>query len=370
MTDVIIFTEDPGAANYILDLPENLSAIGISCIILADGPSKEYLKQRNINYLDVSNLSATSIIETYSPKLVLVGTSENKNSLGFELIIQAKNNNIVTASFIDMVVNASERFKGVSNDPLRYCPDWLLVPDIITKNEYIKIGFNSNRVRVCGHPCYDRALRFSREWSNNEANLKNELFINTRCNQKIIVFISESKDELNPVASIYNDNYILRGRGKSKFRTHIILEEILDAIKQISPKPYLIVRLHPKNIIKEFSNYFNEVDMFHENSNPLPLLMKSDLVIGMSSMLLMEAALIGAPTLSLLPVKSEANWLPNTKNGYTEVITDRSLIKNRIEYFLDDIDSKGNNLEFGNMVAPDSIEKVKCTIKKIINEEI
>jgi hypothetical protein len=370
MTDVIIFTEDPGAANYILDLPENLSAIGISCIILADGPSKEYLKQRNINYLDASTLSATSIIETYTPKLVLVGTSENKKSLGLELIIKAKKNDIITASFIDMIVNTSERFKGTSNDPLKYCPDWLLVPDSITKNEYIKIGFNSNRVRVCGHPCYDRALKFSREWNNNEGNLKNELFINTTHNQKIIVFISESKDELNPAASNYNNNYIFRGRGKSKFRTHIILEEILDAIKQISPKPYLIVRLHPKNIIKEFSNYFTEVDMFHENSNPLSLLMKSDLVIGMSSMLLMEAALIGKPTLSLLPIESEANWLPNTKNGHTEVITDKSLIKNRIEYFLHNQDSKGNNLEFGNLFAPNSIEKVKYIIKRIINEDI
>jgi hypothetical protein len=367
MSEVIIYTEDPGAANYILNLPKKLALIGIDSLILADGSSREYLKQRNIDYVDVSQYSAISIIDKYSPKLILIGTSENKKSLGLELISQANVNDIVTVGYIDMLVNADVRFKGESDNAMKYAPDWLFVPDDVTKVKYIEIGFDENKIKICGHPHYDRVKNYLEDWNAGEIMDNNAHLDDIEGDKKIIVFISESRDELNPSASIYNDNYSLRGRGNSDFRTHIVLEELLDAIKHISPKPYLIVRLHPKNKIEEFSDYINEVDEFNQDGNPLALLMKSDLVVGMTSMLLMESAILGAPSLCLLPIADEANWLPNTANGYTDVITDKKKIMMKIEAVFKNKKHQIKNKELDMLFISGAISKIAKNVEHIMN---
>ena len=48
-TDVLIFVEDPGAVNYVAQLPAALSESGLRVRLLADGFAKDHLRERGID---------------------------------------------------------------------------------------------------------------------------------------------------------------------------------------------------------------------------------------------------------------------------------------------------------------------------------
>jgi hypothetical protein len=119
----------------------------------------------------------------------------------------------------------------------------------------------------------------------------------------------------------------LHGRGGSERRADIVFEEILDSSALISPRPFLALRLHPKNSREEFARYLAEVDFVSQGGDALELIWSSDLVLGMSSILLMEAALAGRPTLSVVPRESEREWCPSVTEGLTPCVTTRRELK-------------------------------------------
>ena len=62
--DVLIVVEDPGAANFVVELPTELKRAGLSCQILAIGYAWDYLVDREIECLKYpAGLSAKSLVE-------------------------------------------------------------------------------------------------------------------------------------------------------------------------------------------------------------------------------------------------------------------------------------------------------------------
>jgi predicted glycosyltransferase len=103
----------------------------------------------------------------------------------------------------------------------------------------------------------------------------------------------------------------------------------------MQPQPFFILRLHPKNTREEFACYLPEVDMVSQGGDPLDLVWISDLVLGLSSMLLMEAALVGRPTISIVPRECESEWSPSVTEGLTPCATTRNglrkILANRVD---------------------------------------
>jgi predicted glycosyltransferase len=121
--------------------------------------------------------------------------------------------------------------------------------------------------------------------------------------------------------------YTLHGRGSSDRRADIVLEEVLDAAALLEPRPYVVLRLHPKNSREEFARYLNEVDLVSEGGDPIELIWASDLVVGLSSILLMEAAVAGRPTLSVVPREAERVWSPSVMEELTPCVTTRKALR-------------------------------------------
>jgi hypothetical protein len=324
MIDCLIYVEDPGAVNFIMNLPKILNSNGYKSIILANGASCQYLDARGISYDDVSIKSPKQILDFYKPSVFLVGTSENINSLGLLLTNQAKLLNIMTIGFVDMVCNAKRRFKGYSSNSLFYSPEVLLVPDLNTKDTYVGLGYNDGNVIVTGHPHYEFVYNWGKKASNKDKTLlRNEIFPEALNSRPVVVFISEGKDLLDETASLRNDKYSLVGRGGSNFRTLIALEELIDGLVSANLKAHIVLRLHPKDNKSDYENIINEVSQLSIEENPLEVVFAADLVVGMTSMLLLEASILEIPTLSILPIESEKKWMPNTLSGVTKVVSNR-----------------------------------------------
>ena len=247
-----------------------------------------------------------------------------------------------------MLTNAGERFKGDSLNPIEYEPDLLIVTDQPTKNAYINLGINSDNIFVCRHPQEDRIKNLKKIFQKKFSR-KNSL-------SKRWLFIAENIDLFNPNESFRSENYTFQGRGNTNWRTGIIMEEIIDALKIISPQTKLEVRLHPKNKLKQFDNWREEINI-DTYKDPLESVWKADFVLGMSSNLLIEAILLGKNVLSILPRYEEKEWMPELKNGFIPTVFDRNNLINHIIFI-----SENEN----NIFTKETSENEKDSIENLL----
>ncbi|MBK9140874.1 MAG: hypothetical protein IPM23_00150 [Candidatus Melainabacteria bacterium] len=363
---VLIYAEDPGACNYLKELPVRLREEEIPTTLICAGAAVDYLAKRRVEFIRIGSFdSADKLLDEHAPTLLIVGTSEQRESLAHEMTDICRQLNIPTIGAVDMKANAEHRFRGLTDNPLNHVPDWLLVPDQSCAEAFQRLGYKSERIVVAGHPHFDFVRRTAESLTHRREELRRSLLPENRQDSRIITFVCEGYDLLNPSASLRQNDYSIHGRGKSDFRTAIVLEELIDAFECTSQKPFLIARLHPKMSGSELVDYTNEVDYFSRTEDPLEVLAASDLIVGMSSILLQEAVIMKRPTIAILPRQEEKTWLSVTAKGYIRTLTQREEIRE----FMSDLD--GSLLEIARQEChefnSDSLNTICAFIKNLVN---
>ena len=337
MTDVLIFAEDPGAVNFVADLPAALARRGLHSTMLAAGLAPQCLAARGIPFDVVGEpVSGRRLLAAMAPRVLVVGTSENVRTQAFTLLEEARQASTASVGVVDARTNADHRFRGESSDPLRYAPDWLLVPDAPTRQAFVALGYPERRVVLCGHPHYDYVRRVRECLSRHDRDeLKSRMFPGAG-SRKVLMFATEGS--VRVVRQTRGDiaSYTLHGEGSSVGRTEIVLEEFLRAVATLEQRPYLVLRLHPKDTIEDYQPYRGDFDLVSSNASPLELLYTADLVVGLTSMLLAEACLLRRPTLSVVPRETEKGWLATVEIGATPCVTTREEIAPAISAILHD----------------------------------
>lgn len=328
-TDILIFVEDPGAANSIVDLPDALAKRGLKAATVAAGHAGPYLAQLGARFAEADDSEdAAALLDAYRPRLVLAGTAENLDTVGLKLIAEAKRRRVASVGFVDGPASAEYRFRGRGADPLGFAPDRLLVPDELTRRRFLKLGLAADRILDCGHPYYDRVRAAGRELRRlGRDAVRGQVFPDSPKGRPVVVFLAEVSDGLIPGAFQRGDDYTLLGRGSTDERTLIVLEEVLDALAPVRSRPYVVLRLHPKNRPSEFAAYRREIDFVSQGGVALEAAFAADLVIGMTTGLLFEAAIIGRATLSVIPRPIEAGWLTGIGLGVIPSVHTRDALR-------------------------------------------
>jgi hypothetical protein len=368
-TDILFFVEDTGAANFISGIPGALAGTGRAIRFLVDGVARGYLSQRGVDHEDATLVpeypDAAKILKMINPRLVVVGTSENPDTLGLSLIEESKRIGIPSIGAVDGVSNSAYRFRGRSNEALRYAPDWLLVPDGWTKDSYIELGYPSDHIAICGHPQYDRVKAAAGELSKRDRGaMRESLFPGLGPGASVFVFVAEISGGLDPQQYLRSKEYTLTGRGESTGRSEIVIEEFLDALHGVRPRPFLVLRLHPKNRREEFKSYLEEFNVISQDGSPLDLIYAADFVVGMTSMLLLEAAIMGRPTFSIVPRKIEKAWLPTIAAGITPCAMTRDELKSILPEFIAGKISSDRDVE--NILPFFSTDKIVSRIEEFL----
>jgi len=334
--DIVFFAEDPGPANYVVHLPAECQNQGFTCKVLAGGPASRSFQEAQVPHEDIGGLGTPKdIIRRLSPRALVVGTSEDPRSPGFGLLEAAKRSGLPTIGVVDAFMNAAFRFRGSGEDPLRFAPDWIAVPDQWTKRAFSALGCRENRVVVCGHPRYDfvRQRAIELEAQGKQA-LRRQFFPDAQPNKRVVLFATELSKGLNLPQFLKSGEYTLTGWGTSNLRTQIVLEEFLGALDDPNERPYMALRLHPKEAQKDFAAYLSRFDRISQWEPVLEVIFASDLVVGLSSTILLEASLLGRPTLSILPREAEREWLPTIRAGLTPCATTREELQALLPRFL------------------------------------
>ena len=306
----LLFLEDPGAVTFIYRIIDVFPEYGVNIIVVAAGHAVLLLKKMNIIFIENETLiDANNYFDVNNIKVFLTGTSENKNSFSFKLIKTAREKMIPVVAFVDGAGSSKERFKGQTDNSLYWAPDWLVVPDITTSNLYSQIGFNASRIKIIRHPHYNWILSLKEKWSFEDSIAHRNKWIPLAGDKKVVIYISETSDGLNPELYKRSKNYTLLGDSNHSGRNEIVLDELILALNVLHPKPYLILRLHPKQCLNDIKPYLKYFDLVSKEENPIEIVNASDLVIGMSSSLLSEAYYLGKSVLSVVPDPAEKIYL-------------------------------------------------------------
>lgn len=294
------------------------------------GPAADELRARGFRCREIEALAPDD-----APARLVVGTSENPRAKAFALVHAARQRGIPTLGVVDSAACADYRFRGLTDDPLAHVPDRLAVCDAATREAFVDLGLAPGRVTVVGWPQADRALAARRRLDAEGRERVRERVFGPECGRKLVVtFAAEISAGLDPALGRRQADWTLAGRG-AQGRTETVLEEVLDALNARRPRPWLLVKLHPKNGDADYDAYGAEVDAVGRG-DPFETVYASDVVVGMTSILLFEAAVMGTPTLSVTPRAAEWRWLASVELGLTQTACDRETLRTRLGALLDE----------------------------------
>lgn len=363
--DFLFFVEDPGAANHVEALPAALRARGHSAALVTAGLATRYLAERGVSSEPAGGFrDAPSLLAAFSPRVLVVGTAEDPDTLAHSLVDLARSRAIPSAGVVDGRANALARFRGRSSHPLAHVPDHVLVPDELTRREFAAAGLADGRIHACGHPHHDRVREIRARLDAEGRAAVRQRVLPAASGRPLFLFAAEVSTGLDPALFRRSPLYTLAGSGRHDGRTEIVLEEFLAAVGGTTflVPPYLVLRLHPKNTPEEYAEFAAYFDLVSRGGPPFDLLYAADLVAGMTSMILEEAALLGRPTLSILPRDSEREWLATIALGVTPCVSSREAL----ESFLASCAWEGPPADASLAFPAGSIERTVSVLEAIL----
>jgi len=243
--------------------------------------------------------------------LLLTGTSAAPIDCEKKFIAAARASGIPSLAVLDFWSNYAERFSD-ARGRLIYLPDRIAVMDTDARDAMIAAGIPPDRLVVTGQPAFDELADLRRRFTPTQRRM---IRINSRVpsNALLVLFVSQplvrlfGTDATNPRCPGYDE--------RSAFSAVVsALEEIA---AQSERDVVLIVRQHPKERVGQWRQAQSEqirIDVLHEHS-PRQVMLAADLVVGMTSTLLVEACLLGCVTVSLQPNLRTPDKFPLSRWG-------------------------------------------------------
>ncbi|WP_196008110.1 UDP-N-acetylglucosamine 2-epimerase [Clostridium tyrobutyricum] len=341
---IMLFSRDPGGANTIAPLYKKLMNKGYDVILYGKDAALNKYNQYGLYGMDINTkLSCISqdqvnkFLFQESPGFLITGTSADDFTEKY-FWKAAEKLNIKSFAILDQWVNYGVRFSNYSVNELEkynknkiqpYLPYKILVMDEYAKKQIINEGISKEKIFVSGQPYFDYLIEKQRNLDKNKIfKLKKDLCKNK--DKLIITYVSE------PISKTYNENDSSQHYWGYNERT--IFKQFFYALNKISDdykiNIKLIIRLHPK---EDENNYNDIIDNIHskyisistdKKIDGFNLMFASDLICGMSSMFLIEAAIIGKPIISMqMGLKRENSFILDKKGILKSVLSEEYLQK-------------------------------------------
>jgi hypothetical protein len=165
-------------------------------------------------------------------------------------------------------------------------PDWIIVNDNVALELAVAEGLPNEKVVVLGNPVLEvRAIQSFRK--NVDSDLVHKKY-NLPRNKRIIVFISEQLREDFPTGS---DDYL----GYDEYQVAQSL------ISMLTPQDHLVIKLHPVEFEDKYKFLSAANISIVSEASVEDIAYLGDLIVGMSSMLLLELAMYRNDIISFCP---------------------------------------------------------------------
>ena len=271
MARILFAAHDTGGANLLQPVAEACESAGHEVRRIAHGPARALWGG--------TSRSPLAEMRAFAPDLAVTGTSEK---VIFEqgMWRAARDRGVGTIAAIDAWMNLRQRFVRAQDGGQ---PDALLVIDQEMKREIAGAGWCRARLYVGGQPYLERqATHLRRRRAERAPNAS-----------RLVAFFSE------PIAGSAAASRI----GYDQFRVAGLIAERL---AKLTPAR-LLIQPHPKETARPWRDWLGDhavppgLDVAVSERGTEDLLAEADVVAGMSTMVIIEAAVAGIPALAVQP---------------------------------------------------------------------
>lgn len=259
-------------------------------------------------------------------------------------------------ALLDFWTHYVERFTDPANGKIVW-PDKILVMDELAKKELINCGAPAENIEITGQPFLARRIK---DFSGGRISKRTEL------KGLNIMFVSQ------PLHKMPNK----KKWGYDEFKVLDCIIEALNPLAGFSSglRPNLIIRAHPRESYRDLKSHLDLSDIkfkwgFDKENNPDKTIAKCQFIFGMSSMLLIEAALANKTVVSIQPGLVSEDPFPLSRFGYCKRIGKPDILR---EYVVEKIAGRDRepvkaSKEFvrGNLNSRERIVKILLSFEKI-----
>lgn len=305
--------------------------------------AQDVLKKAGLEYVTLSGTISSdhvdALIRRHKPAVVITGTSYNNTVMvEQQFIAAAKRQGIPCVAILDYWSNYWQRFSGAApEEKFKFLPDRVAVMDEWAKTAMLGEGFEETRISVTGQPAFDRLAFLRRRFSEEKRRrVRTDYGVNPR--HKFVVYASQpvqaayGADASNPQYLGYTEHTVLKA----------VLAGLHDAARRRKHGITVVVKLHPKESLADFQ-YLKDQDRGPELAVKIvkegdiwDMMLASDLVVGISSSVLLQACLLGLPVVSVQPNLTEDDFLITNVLGYSLGVYEEESVEDTLERVLFD----------------------------------
>lgn len=334
---IVAVSGDPGGGNAVAPVIEALRTEGrVAVKALAYRQTCTLWTKRNLIFDELDEKTPRSTVANIlgNPEVVLLltGTSFNPIELEKQFIAVARERGLPSLAVLDFWSNYACRFSD-ENGHLNYVPDRIAVMDERARDEMATEGFDPTRLVITGQPALDDLVL----WRSRFTPLRREMIrrgLGLGPEEFLVLFASQplsslyGQDPANPLYPGFNECIVL----------NMLLTVLDQLIKEDGKEITLVIRPHPREKANSFSGVRGEAVhiVVSKNGDSRDLVLAADLVIGMNSMLLVEACYMGCLTLSLQPGLRLPDTLATNRLGLSRAIYQEEEVKPVLEEMIFD----------------------------------
>jgi len=285
---VVVVARDAGAASALVPVLRLLrDDSGFEPVILAWGKARPILEAEGLPVLTFPEVpdagEVRELFQRVDAAALLTGTSM-KTELDSRFWLAADQLGLASVALLDHWTNYAERFSV--DAPLDRLPALIAVTDETAAAELVARGCPVDRIRITGNPRFDDLP----ESITTELREQARQTLGIELDRQVAVFASQ------PLARHYRD-----ALGYTEVEA---VTSFLDGLAEVAPESLGLIKLHPLESAEAHASFLDrpspEVRVLSD-APIIDLIAAADVFCGMTSIVLLDAALLGVPTLSIRP---------------------------------------------------------------------
>lgn len=327
---ILAVAQDPGGAEALVPVLSALIADeGSHVCIIGQAHAVDVFAAEDLPFVRFDDLGkggrdaqeiADRILLDNPPRLVLTATSFGVSPERY-FIRAAKHLGVPCLTVLDSWTNYTRRFlkEGETELVPAVLPDVCTVMDEFAATEMERAGFPRSVLRVVGQPALDRFTAVARATPQAaRTGLCHDLGIPET--DPIIVYFSQ------PVLALYGRADSATFRGYTEFD---VLSVLVEAISLCGTRATLVVKTHPKERLGKYDDLLDQTlirsQLVHQFDSDR-IVLGADVAVGMTSIALMKAFLIGRRVISVQPNLIGEDECVLGRAGYIKPVTDGRLL--------------------------------------------
>lgn len=336
---ILIFSRDPGGTNAIMQLIDPLRALGNEVLVYGKDAALSIHRKLHIECYDISDAipsgtqeGTNEFVRRTCPDLIVTGTS-SEDFTERHLWKAAVGAGIRSFAVLDQWTNYRLRLISEGDDPTTepptselVLPSFFFIMDEFARKEMCALGIDRERLLVSGQPFFDYIRKTGDRFTTGEIEELRRELTGTQ-GGLVLVFASQ------PIASIHRKNGMAEDYWGYTEKT--VLKSVTECLsklaKELAVKVTLVLRLHPKDEANVYQDALatcpNSINVVIDRQRDSTLLLKAaDLVIGMFSMLLLEAAILEIGFISVqIGLKRESPLIFDRMGIVRSILTEEEL---------------------------------------------